>query len=179
MTKKEKMSVEKFRKDDLVGNSLTLLLAEIERLSKEGTEDSYKKLDKFIAELAKVASDATLGVNKADGSKAMEIRDKQIDLIKTIKDIVTTIKTEIDKNAADKKQHAAREALRNSIKTTVGVLLRQDEILKELDARGMTNEEFIKNAEEEIRRSQEKVDALKPLRDDKKATMDLFGKTVE
>lgn len=172
------MSVEKFRKDDLVGNSLTLLLAEIERLSKEGTEDSYKKLDKFIAELAKVASDATLEVNKTDGSKSMEIRDEQIDLTKTIKDIVNTIKTEIDKNTADRRQQVAREALRNSIKTTVGILLREDEIMKELDARGMTNEEFIKNAEEEIRRSQEKVDALKPLRDDKKATMDLFGKTV-
>lgn len=172
------MSVENFKKEDLVGKSLERLLAEIESLSQDGTEKSYQTLEKFIVELSKVASDATLVVTKENGSKVMEIRGAQIDLTEKLKEIVTTIKNGIDQNAADKNQHAAREALRKTISGTVGVLLKEDEIMQELLSRGMTNEEFIKNAEEEIRRSQEKVDALKPLRDDKKAIMDSFGKTI-
>lgn len=172
------MSVENFKKEDLVGKSLERLLAEIESLSREGTEESYQKLENFIKELAKVSSDATLVVSKKDGSQWMGIRDQDVDLIETLRDITEEVKKGIDGNSASAEEHKARESLRRTISSTIGVLLKEDEIMQELAERGMTNEEFIKNAEEEITRSKAKVDTLKPLQAESKEIMELFGKTV-
>ena len=173
------MAVETFNESDLVGNKLQRLLKEVEDLASDGTKESYEKLEKFMVALHKVASDATLVVTKPDGRKYMTVKGTEFDITDALKDIVNTTETEINKNDAKQvEQQKAREALRKTISSTVGILLKEDEILQELASRGLTTEQFIKNAEAEIQKSQDKVTALKPLEDAKKANMDKFGKTI-
>lgn len=172
------MAVDTFNESDLVGKNLQRLLKEVEDLSTDGTKESYEKLEKFFVELHKVTSDATLFVTRPDGRKVMSVRGEEFDVTDTLKDLVQTTTTAIDKNSATVDQQKAREALRKTISSTVGILLKEDEIDQELASRGLTVEEYTRIAEAEIKKSQDKIDALKPIEEAKKQTMDKFGKTI-
>lgn len=171
------MAVGNFKESDLVGKSLERLLDEIEVLATSGEVKDYQTLKSFTEELYKVTSNATLSVTRPDGKKMMTIRGEEVDVTETLNKIVGKINSEIGKNEADTKQDAAREELKKTISSTIAVLLKEDEIMQELSHRNLTPEEFIKNAEAEIAKSESRVTDLEALQKDVKAQSDLFGKT--
>ena len=172
------MAVDNFNKSDLVGRNLQRLVQEIEDLASDGTKESYDKLRTFYGELFKVTSDATLVVTKKDGKKVMTINDEEIDLTEVLKGVMDLTNDRINKNSATPEQQKAREALRKTMSETVGVLLKSDEIDRELASRDLTVEEYTKHAEAEIKKSEQAVADLRVLETERKAKLDKFGKTI-
>ena len=172
------MAVDNFNKSDLIGRNLQRLVQEIEDLASDGTKESYDKLRAFYGELFKVTSDATLVVTKKDGKKVMTINDEEIDLTEVLKGVMDLTNDRINKNSATTEQQKAREALRKTMSETVGVLLKSDEIDRELASRDLTVEEYTKHAEAEIKKSEQAVADLKVLESERKAKLDKFGKTI-
>lgn len=175
------MNVEKVSKKDLVGPRLQRLLEEVENLSQNGDKESYEKLTKFIASLMQVGSklEVTPDGKKVIGVKMADDVIEEVDFIEVLKLVDAKITSNIDHNAVSSKdEKTARKSLKDKMSQTIGVLLNEDKIVSELAERGVTDREFIDNAETEITRSQEKIDMLQPLLDEQKDIRKLFGNTV-
>ena len=175
------MNIEKVSKKDLVGPRLQRLLEEVENLSQDGEKESYEKLTKFVASLMKVGSklEVTPDGKKVIGVKMSDDVTEEVDFIEVLKLVDAKITQNIDHNAVSSNdEKTARKALKDKMSQTIGVLLNEDKIVSELAERGVTDREFIDNAEAEITRSQEKIDMLQPLLDEQKEIRKLFGNTV-
>lgn len=175
------MNIEKISKKDLVGPRLQRLLEEIENLSQDGEKESYEKLTKFVASLMKVGSklEVTPDGRKVIGVKVSDDLTEDVDFIEVLKLVDAKITSNIDHNAvSNNDEKKARKALKDTMSSTIGVLLNEDKIVSELAERGVTDREFVDNAENEITRSQEKIDMLTPLLDEQKEIRKLFGNTV-
>ncbi len=175
------MNIEKISKKDLVGPRLQRLLEEIENLSQDGEKESYEKLTKFVASLMRVGSklEVTPDGRKVIGVKVSDDLTEDVDFIEVLKLVDAKITSNIDHNAvSNNDEKKARKALKDTMSNTIGVLLNEDKIVSELAERGVTDREFVDNAENEITRSQEKIDMLTPLLDEQKEIRKLFGNTV-
>lgn len=159
---------------DLMSEKLETLLNEIQAKVRNR---NFAELDRCVAELAKIGENIVVKTN-AEGQRVATVEARNGDVIENIDfmSVLQQLREKFDTRVSTTPgQRNAMKAYRENVEKTIGTLLRENTITQELLSRGVSDRDIINNGENEIQRSKDKVESLKPSLKVRKELRDLFG----